>query len=269
MRWALGYLIDRNTVIDYVLGGYGGIVNAEYGFAQWMYEEAGAELDDILVAFNLNLDKANEHLDLTEWKYEADGITPFDASKATSDGAYMRFNDKGEQLVVNHLGTENNPVTDIIEIQFAANAPLAGVQFNVTKSDFQSLLTNYYYGYTLGEERFYNTFNLAVSFGIPFDPYFSSWHSDKVGSWENSNQLADAELDEYIMDMRSLEATQKDEFVDIWLKYVKRWQELLPQIPLYSNEYFDIFSSSVKSVNTTPFATYDDIICDLTKEAAE
>ncbi len=267
VRWAMGYLIDRNAVIDHVLGGYGGVVQAEYGFAQWMYEEAGADLEAELTPFNLNIDKANEHLDMTEWKYEADGVTPFDASKATADGSYLRYNDKKEPLVVRHLGTTDNSVTDIIEIQYTANAPLAGMKFEVTKSDFNALLNNFYYGYEMGDERQYNTFNLATSFGRPFDPYFASWHSDKLGTWENACQLGDAELDSLIMEMRSLEPDQKDEFLDVWLKYEKRWQELLPQIPLYSNEYFDIMANNVEGFNTTPFATWEYIICEVTKTA--
>ena len=269
VRWALAYLIDRNAVVDYVLGGYGGIVNAEYGYAQWMYDYAGDELEDELIAFNLNVEKANEYLDQTEWKFESDGTTPFDASKANADGSYMRYNDKGEMLTVNHLGTDENPVTDIIEIQFKANAPLAGVNFVVTKADFNALLDNFYYGYELGEDRKYNTFNLATSFTAVFDPYTASWHSDKCGSWENSCQLADEELDEIIMKMRSVEPGDNDAFVDLWLEYEARWQELLPQIPLYSNEYFDIFRNTVTGVETTPFYNYCDIICKINKISPE
>lgn len=267
VRWALAYLIDRNAVLDYVLGGYGGIVQGEYGYAQWMYEQAGAELEDLLTPFNLNVDKANEFLDQTEWKFEADGTTPFDASKATADGAYLRYNDKGEMLTVKHLGTVDNPVTDIVEIQFVANAPLAGIKFEVTKGDFDALLANYYYGFEQGDDRTYNTFNLGNTFGQPFDPYFSSWHTDFIKTYANSCQLSDAELDGYIMAMRSLEPTQKDEFVEIWLKYQKRWQDLMPSIPLYSNEYFDICSTAVDGMVTTPFASWDQIVCNITKTA--
>lgn len=267
VRWGLAYLIDRNAVIDYVLGGYGGIVHCEYGYAQWMYEEAGAELEELLTPFNLNIDKANEHLDMTEWKFEADGVTPFDPAKANEEGTYMRHNEKGEPLVVRHLGSTENDVTDIIEIQYVANAPLAGVKFEVTRGDFNALLDNYYYGYELGEDRYYNTFNLASGFGQPYDPYFSSWHSDFAGSWENSCQLVDEELDSYIMAMRSLDPSQRDEFVDIWLKYQKRMQDLLPQIPLYSNEYFDLVSNAIGNYNVTSFSSWDYLVCEITKDA--
>ena len=267
VRWALAYLIDRSAVIDYVLGGYGGTVNSAYGLAQWMYQDAGDELDEMLTPFNLNIEKANECLDQTEWKYEADGVTPFDATKATADGSYMRYNDKGEMLTINHLGTEDNSVTDVIEIQFTANAPLAGVNFVVTRSDFSALLDNYYYGYEKGDDRTYNTFNLATNFDAAFDPYTQSWHSDKCGTWENGCQLADEKLDELIMAMRSVEPGDNDAFIDLWLQYETRWQELMPQIPLYSNEYFDIYNVRVQGLCTTPFANYEDVICKLTKTA--
>jgi peptide/nickel transport system substrate-binding protein len=67
------------------------------------------------------------------------------------------------------------------------------------------------------------------------------------------------------MDMRAVEPGDNDTYVDLWLKYQKRWQELLPEIPLYSNEYFDICSQYVDGMCTTPFCGYEDIICKLTK----
>lgn len=261
VRWALAYLLDRNAVCDYVLGGYGGTVHSSYGYAQWMYEYAGEDMESELVAFNLNIEKANELLDQTEWKFEADGVTPFDSSKATADGSYIRHNAAGEKLVVNHMGTDQNQVTDIIEIQYSANAPLAGVEFHVTKGDFNALLDNFYYGFELGEDRFYNSFNLATSFAVLFDPY-EEWHSDFAGTWMNSCQVADEELDGYIMSMRN--ATTDDEYVDAWIQFQLRWQELMPEIPLYSNQYFDLSTCALQGLETTPFSGWDDVICGAT-----
>ena len=266
VRWALGYLIDRNEVLDYCLGGYGGIVHGLYGYAEWAYQEVGDELEELLTPFSLNVEKANELLDQTEWKYEADGVTPFDASKANADGTYMRYNDKGEKLVIRHMGTAGLETTDAIEISYKANAPLAGVDFQVTKSDFNALLNNYYYSYELSEdEKLYSTFNMGNTFGNPNDPYTASWHSDKCGTWENACQLSDPELDELIMKLRSTEPGDEEAFLDTWLKFQVRWQQLLPQIPLYSNEYFDIFDYSVKGMNTSPFHEFSAEICNIYK----
>ena len=262
VRWALAYLVDRAAVCDYVLGGYGGTVDAAYGYAQWMYEEAGDELEEGLTSFGLNIEKANEYLDKTEWIYEADGVTPFDASKANADGSYLRYNADGEVLAIHHMGTDENDVTDIVEIQYTANAPLAGIAFDVTRSDFNALLDNFYYGFELGDDRYYSTFNMGTSFDAAYDPYYS-WHSDWIGTWYNSCQLSDEELDGYIEAMRA--ATTDEEYLNAWLEFEWRWQELLPQIGLYSNEYFDIYSINVDGVNTTPFWSYADSICTITK----
>ncbi len=266
VRWAIAYLLDRNEVIDYVLGGYGGTVQSQYGFAQWMYEEAGADLEEELVAYNLNVEKANELLDETEWKFEADGKTPFDATKANAEGTYMRYNDKGEMLTIHHMGSTGNDVTAIIEIQYTANAPLAGMKFEVTQADFNALLDNYYYGFQKGADRFYNTFNLAVTFGRPFDPYYN-WHSDFIETYANSCQVDDEELDQYIDEMRKLEPTQKEEYIEAWLKFEKRFQEIMAQIPLYSNEYYEVMGMNVEGVNTTSFASWDYVVCEIYKTA--
>lgn len=266
VRWALAYLIDRNEVLDYCLGGYGGIVHGLYGYAEWAYQEVGDELEEELTPFGLNIDKANELLDQTEWKYEADGVTPFDPAKAADATDYFRHNDKGEELIIRHMGTAGLETTDVIEIQYAANAPKAGVNFQVTKSDFNALLDNYYYSYELAEEdKLYSTFNMGNTFAVPNDPYTASWHSDYYGTWENACQVNDPELDELIMKLRGTEPGDEDAFLDNWLAFQLRWQQLLPQIPLYSNEYFDIFDYAVKGIETTPFHDFSQDICEIYK----
>ena len=71
-----------------------------------------------------------------------------------------------------------------------------------------------------------------------------------------------------MMKMRALDPEQTDEFVDLWLQYEVRWQELMPQIPLYSNEYYDFAYYTVDGIeNTTPFANWEDVICYISKSA--
>jgi len=264
VRWAIGLLIDRTAVIDYVLEGYGGTVDGCYGMAQWTFEAKEKELKEQMIPISFNLEEANEYLDKSEWKFEKDGKTPFDSTKAAADGSYMRYNANGELLTVNHLGTSENDVTDIIEIQYTKNAPLAGMKFNVTKGDFNMLLDNYYYGYDLGADRYFNTFNLASNFTAVDDKYMS-WHSDWLGSWYNSNQLSDPEIDRLTMEMRRLDPSQDKEYANLWLQFQVRWQQLLPNLPLYSNQYFDIFNSVLKSCPTSPYANYCDVICQMEK----
>ncbi len=265
VRWALASLIDRTSVVDYVLGGYGSTVDSEYGIGQWMYMEKAAELQESLKPISFNIDVANDYLDQTEWTFEADGTTAFDSTKATEDGSYLRHNAAGEPLVINHLGITDNVLTDIIEIQYAANAPLAGLEFNLQKSEYNAVLDEFYFAYeTPDEERTYHTFNLATNFTAVFDRYYS-WHSDFMETQQNKGQLSDSELDELIIAMRETEPDDRDAYLDAWLDYQVRWNELMPQVPLYSNEYYDIYNTALTGVNTGPYAGYEDVICQITK----
>lgn len=250
VRQALAYLIDRNVFLTQILGGYGAMVNGEYGLSQWMYTVQADTVESSLINYTFNVDKANELLDETEWKFEADGTTPWDATKAAE--GYYRHNAAGEELVINHLGTVDNQITDLISTEWPKGLNQAGVHLTVEWQDFNALLNNYYYGYELGAgERKYHSFNLATGFTEVYDPYYS-YHTDLKGTWQNATQTSDAELDKYIEEMRFLDPEAKEEYAAAWLKYQIRWNELLPVIPIYSNEYFDIFNARVSGLETTP-----------------
>ena len=263
VRWAIAHMIDRNAIIDHVLEGYGGIVDAAFGMAQWTYQERRRELAQRLTPIAFNLDKAHDFLDNTEWVFEADGSTKFDRTKVNAQGTYMRHNAAGEMLVVRHLSAAL-AVGGAIESETLKNSPLIGMRYEVTHGDFSALLDHYYYGDTLGDERYYNAFNLASNFSAVDDKYWS-WHSDQADTWQNANSLRDDTIDRLTMEMRKLDPTDTNKFADLWVEFQVRWQELLPSFPLYSNEYFDIHNSVVISVPTTPYANYQDVICQIHK----
>ena len=263
VRWAIAYMIDRNAIIDHVLEGYGGTVDSAFGMAQWMYGARRRQLDARLVPIAFNLDMANDYLDKSEWKFEQDGSTAFDRYKANADGTYMRYNAAGEPLVIRHMSASPS-VGGAIESETIKNSPLIGMKYEVTHGDFNALLDNFYYGYDLGDERYYSAFNLASNFGVVDDKYYS-WHSEFLGTWWNANQLSDAQLDKIMEEMRRLDPNDTDKYADLWVDFCVRWQELLPAFPLYSNEYFDIYNSIVKNVPTSPYANYCDVICDIEK----
>lgn len=261
VRKALAYLIDRNEFVQNILGGYGTLVQADYGLAQWMYIAKKAEIEEQLENFVLNVDKANELLDQTEWVFEADGTTPFDVAKA--EKGYYRHNAEGVQLIINHFGTIDNTITDLIGAKWPEAMDKAGVGFYLEYGDFDALLENYYYGYELGEDRKFNSFNLATGFADAYDPYYNL-HSDYYGTWQNALGVNDPKFDELIETMRNLDPEQKDEYVEAWFEYQKYWNEELPQLPIYSNEYFDSFNVRVKNLKTTPFYSWERAIIDVT-----
>ena len=253
VRHAIGRLVDRNVFVEQILGGYGVVVNGMYGLGQWMYKDNAAKVEADLVNYVYNVEEANELLDTTEWKFEKDGKTAFDASKAGKD--YLRHNSEGVALQINHAGTEENPITDLILNDVTPRMNKAGIGFSVDYYDFATM-----YGYfnqpktqeaALGARK-YHSFNLATSFTAVFDPY-TSLHSDYFGTSSNNEQVKDEKFDELIMNMRRIDSSDRDAYSKAWLEFQKYWNEYLPQIPLYSNQYYDIYGAQLKDVNTTGF----------------
>lgn len=148
VRQAIGYLFDRNVFIDDYLQGYGSLVNGPYGEAQWFYQEHKTTLNNVLINYTQNVDKANELLDQSPYKYEKDGKTPFDPKKAKENGKYYRYNADKEVFEINHLGTENNEISVIIANTLKANAWKVGMKFSSDTAGFDVLIDNYYYGYS-------------------------------------------------------------------------------------------------------------------------
>lgn len=249
VRKAIAHLVDRNVFLQQILGGYGALVNGEYGLSQWMYASQAAKVNETLVNYSFNVEEANRLLDESPYKFESDGVTPFDAAKA-ADG-YWRHDADGNRLTINHLGTVDNEITDLISTELPKGTNRAGIEFTVDWQDFNALLNNYYYGYSLGADRKYHSFNLATGFTEVYDPYYSL-HSDFYGTWQNATGTRDPEIDRLTKQMRALDPEDKATYADYWFEYQVRWNELLPVLPIYSNEYFDIFNARVEGLATTP-----------------
>lgn len=261
VRQAIAYVMDRNQFIQNVVGGYGTITNGEFGLSQWMYQDNKEKVESSLINYTYNLDKANELLDATEWVFEADGKTPWDVAKAAE--GYWRYNDKGEVLELIHAGTTENSVTDTIAIEVPKGAAQVGIKYTVEQVDFATLLDHWYKGAKMGADRRYHSFNLATGFTAVYDPYYTI-NSKFYGTDLNATQTQDELLDKLTSDLRSVDPSNKEEYSKKWLEYQIAWNAYLPEIPLYANQYFDIFNKRVSGVNTTPVFSWAKGIADIT-----
>ena len=50
--------------------------------------------------------------------------------------------------------------------------------------------------------------------------------------------------------------TEDDVYATWWKLYIQRWNYLLPEIPLYSNEYYDLYNSEIGGVQEFPTNPY-------------
>lgn len=63
--------------------------------------------------------------------------------------------------------------------------------------------------------------------------------------------------------------TEDDVYATWWRLYIQRWNNLLPEIPLYSNEYYDLYNAQIKGVEeypTNPYWSPSDALIDWTSE---
>lgn len=266
VRQAVAYLMDRNLFVQNVLGGYGVVGNGIYGLSQWMYQEKGEDLESKINHYTLNIDQANKLLDQTPYKYEKDGTTPWDVAKAKQEYdanaeafSYWRYDDKGNQLMVNHYATTDNTVSDTIASQLPNNGKQVGLQYNMQFGDFATLM-EYYYNPDVNDPKF-TAFNLATNFTPVWDPYLQ-FHSEQIGN-DNKNRLNVPEIDALSLEMRKIAPEDKETFANKWVDIQVLFNDYMPNIPLYSNEYFDIFNKRVEGLETFPNWDWADDIADI------
>ena len=236
VRQAVAYLLDRNAFAQTFTGGHGTVVNGPYGLSQWMVEEYADELDEDLNSYNYSLDKAIEVLENGGWVYNEDGSDYSGEGiryKKLDDGTYM-------PLVIEWFSSENNSVSDLLVTSLQQNPDVeaAGMQINQTVGSFNDLIKYYYDN---SEENPYQMFNLANGFGNPYDVAYAY----EPGSDSNTNAIDDQELYDLAVAMNQTEEGDDEAYGEAWLAFMKKWNELMPEVPLYSNDYHDFFSTRV------------------------
>ena len=66
--------------------------------------------------------------------------------------------------------------------------------------------------------------------------------------------------------------TEEDVYAAWWRLYITRWNYLLPEVPLYSNEYYDLYNAQIKGVQeypTNPFWSPASALIDWSSEKAD
>lgn len=236
VRHAVAYLLDRVTFAQTFTGGHGLVVNGPYGSQQWMAEEYAEEIDG-LNAYTYSLDAAVAALEEGGWVYNEDGSDYAGEGiryKQLEDGTYM-------PLVIEWFSSENNSVSDLLVTSLQQNPDVAaaGMQINQTVGSFTDLLTYYYDN---SEENPYQMFNLASGFGNPYDVAYSY----EPGSSSNINAVTGEDgqkLYDLAVAMNQTPEGDDTAYAENWFSFISFWNEVLPEVPLYSNDYHDFFTS--------------------------
>lgn len=277
VRHAIAMLLDRNEFANTFCQGWGGVVNGPYGTAMWMYQEAQEWLDENLDNYAYNPDAAKQLLIDDGWIYDENGndyVEGVRYKKVTEEeaGQYVHTKqlDDGTWLMgleIEWSSSEGNSVSDLLSVMLANGdqTAAAGVKINQNVMTFSELLNYMYRDATQGDKYgipTYCMYNLASNFTSLYDQSYNfTLDPAMVADGWNTDFIFDEELDKLSMDMvYGVEAGDDEGYLEIWKQFIKRWNELLPEVPLYSNIYISVFPDWLQGYEQSSYWGFEQAI---------
>lgn len=266
-RQAVAYLLNRVEFAQTFCQGWGSVVHGPYCTAFSMTSKT--DIDKKVNHYDYNPEKAVELLKQAGFVYNADGSDYVDGSgevryaKVTEEQAryYESFNKvlaDGTILMpatLNWASSEGNSVSALLTTMLASSdaTKAAGVSIVKTEMTFPSLLSYMYrqeMNGAVGDFTVptYNMFNLATGYngGVYDEAYNWTTNPEYIEQGYNVQHLYDKELDKLSMDMvYGVEPGDEATYLSLWEKYVIRWNELLPMVPLYANIYVTVYPNTI------------------------
>ena len=243
VRQAIAYCLDRNEFARQYSGGYATVVHGEYGLSQWEFTDSKDWIDENLNTYEKDIEKAKEVLAADGWNLNAEG-------EEYKDGDGVRYKEvDGElkPLEIQWCNTEGNPVSELLSTMLPEAMKEAGMELKPTTTDFPTLFT----AITHDGETIYNMYNLATGFSLQHSPwYYYSMDETYLGSL-NDNWILDQELADAAWALKSIPGDDDAAWLEAWQNYQKVWNEKLPNIPLYSDEYHDFYSNKLQGWDTS------------------
>lgn len=272
VRQAIAHCLDKDALIRGYVNNYGYRVDGYYGIGQWMYrlvsgavasplaplaENATAQeerayeeklaaweslsMEDMPV-YQLDVQEAVRLLEADGWTLNKDGAR-FDPARDAVRCKEM--NGVLTALELSLLYPENNAIGSALESVFADNLKQAGIALRVESMPFRELLEVYY----RHQDREYDMIYLATNFANVFDPSRTFAPDDAHQGVDNRTGIEDQQLYDLAVSMRMTQPGDTLAYCQKWVNFQKRWAEVLPAIPVYSNVYFDFYTPALQGYN--------------------
>ena len=236
VRRAIAFSMDREEFVRQYTGGFGAIVNSRIGAAQWTYLQNRDRLDRDLTAYSLNLPRATQELVNGGWTLNSSGgpYTTGTRYKMMPDGTLM-------PLIIEWFSPDSNVIGEMLSTFVTENARSVGIEIRQEWGD-STAFGNALYG--IGAKR-YNMINGGVGFSTLDSPWYYYEPDPATFGQYNTNRIIDPLLNDPTQAMRNTEPGDFDTFARHWIDFVTRYNEVLPDLPLYSDVYHDFFNSKV------------------------
>ena len=239
VRQALAYLIDCGDLAETTVGEFGAQANGYYGLGQWMVRmlngqteipagdtEAWKELSlENLPAYGHDPEKAAALLEEAGWILGEDGI---------------RRSAEGEPLSLTILYARGSAAAEGLERQTAALRE-AGIDAVLTGAPLDELLAQYYHTAPSDGDLIF----LASNFDLVYDPASGFAAGDSGEPVWVTSALADETLYKAAVAMRQTKPGDLLTYCTRWMAFQQRFMEILPALPVYSNNYYDFYPADL------------------------
>ncbi len=271
VRQAFAFTFNRPAVIDLFLGEFGLASQGPYSKNQWMmYDDDEQDLVGTAAvgrfeASLINYDIVDANGEFDEAANIARAVELLDAAVARTDGPYADFTGNATSGYL----WQGEP----LQIRIAFTAFWADTYNLVWNDDYVSRLPfdvnlvsldwPVMYGHWIGdttEERQYHAFVGGIGYTIKSNPK-ADYGPDTIMPWgqpsnngprfTGGNTYTETEWLQLMDDIENAHPiTGADEYRENWRKYVSTFNAEVPIIPVYSNNYHDLYTADIENFNT-------------------
>ena len=163
-------------------------------------------------------------------------------------------------LIIEWASAASGAARNVLADYLSDNAEMqkAGMQIQQTEMPF-SELRNWFcrdvsQGLHYGAKR-YGIFNLAAALPTDYDrSYCYSSDEESLAEGINENYISDDSLNTLSIRMTwAVEPGDREAYRQKWLDFIVRWNQVLPDLPLYVNTCCDAYSSKLKNWDADSF----------------
>ena len=262
VRKAVALSLDKEAYAKAFTGDNGQAVYSYYGLGQWMTTEYVNEMKDLMASYPLDLEAAKALLIEDGWKLNekgeafTEGTDAVRYKKLSSKElkAYEKIADPVVKAVkvgnstllplqLQYAKLRDSQAAKLLDEMLTENLKSIGFDVQVTDVDFAEMLSSV----NRQIARTYNMFAYATNFTYVFDPYFAFSSAPEYQGSLNQFGINDEKLLALAKSLRETQPGKDETYVERWLKLMKRYSEVLPTVPLYSNVYYDFADNQVQN----------------------
>ena len=294
VRQAIAWCMDRDQLTWDYCKGFGLRVDGYYGVGQWEYLLINGSVDyPVVRAYGTRYDniagfpnrvartdaeykrmiEAWENLsldDLTVYKVDTLRATQILINAgwvlnrqgswfnpAVDDVRCKVIDNQLVPLDLTMMYPEGNHIADTIQENFIDNLKQCGIRLTLVPASMDDLFRSYYRDVPRTTDMIY----LATNFHVVVDPSITySADTEALHQLWNNTFSDDRILYQMAVNMRKTEPGDIFTFMEWWIEFQQRYNEILPAIPIYSNIYFDFFTDKLQNYSIPTHVTWSQAI---------